>query len=225
MRFTWYGHAAFLIEGVCNDGQPVRIIMDPYESPDCGGYAPVDDTADIVTLSHENPVYHSDLSSIKGDYEEVWGLNLPPEGMMLRGVNFRAQRVYENDARDPDGANAMIRFTLEGITVTHLGDLGHALNEEETEFLRGTDVLLALAGGPPTIPLPTLKALVEELSVPLVLPMHYAVPGIRLNLKPVEAFTSLFPPERVRQTGSPHLEVSGETLPQETMVVVLDHLR
>ncbi|MBW3621843.1 MAG: MBL fold metallo-hydrolase, partial [Armatimonadetes bacterium] len=141
MRFTWYGHAAFLIEGTNESGQPVRIITDPYKSPDCGGYAPVDDTAEVVTLSHENPVYHSDLSSIRGDYEAVWGMKLPPEGVTARGVTFRRCTVYENDARDPDGANAMIRFTLEGLTVSHLGDLGHALNEEEKAFLRGTDVL------------------------------------------------------------------------------------
>ena len=33
MRITWYGHAAFLIET-----QGLRIILDPYRSPDSGGY-------------------------------------------------------------------------------------------------------------------------------------------------------------------------------------------
>ena len=36
MRITWYGHAAFLIET-----QGLRIILDPYRSPDCGGYEPI----------------------------------------------------------------------------------------------------------------------------------------------------------------------------------------
>lgn len=225
MRFTWYGHAAFLVEGTNADGRPVRILTDPYKSPDCGGYGPVDDSADIVTLSHENPVYHSDLTSLHGPYEEVWGLELPSEGVTVKGVPIRAHRVFENDDRDPDGANAMIRFTLEGVEVSHLGDLGHALNEEENAFLRGTDVLLALAGGPPTLRLPDLKALVEELEIPLVLPMHYAVPGIRLNLQPVEMLTSLLPAERVRRPGSPSLEVTRDTLPDVPTVVVLEHLR
>lgn len=225
MRFTWYGHAAFLVEGVTDNGQPVRIITDPYKSPDCGGYGPVEDSTDLVTLSHENPVYHSDLSSIRGDYEAVWGLNLPPAGVTVKGIPIRSIRVYENDARDPDGENAMIRFTLEGLNVSHLGDLGHALNEEEKAFLRGTDVLLALAGGPPTIPLSVLKDLVEELEIPLVLPMHYAVPGIRLNLLPVEAFTGLFAADQVERPGSTSLEVTRESLPTGTKVVVLEHLR
>jgi L-ascorbate metabolism protein UlaG (beta-lactamase superfamily) len=225
MRLTWYGHAAFLVEGTNDEGEPVRIITDPYKSPDCGGYAPVDDTADIVTLSHENPVYHSDLSSIRGDYEAVWGLKLPHKGVRVKGVPIRSRRVFENDARDPEGENAMVRFSLEGLEVSHLGDLGHALNDEEMEFLRGTHVLLALAGGPPTIQLPHLKALEEELEIPVILPMHYAVPGIKLNLQPVEAFTSLFPPERVVRVGSPSMEISRDTLPDQTTIYVLDHLR
>ena len=41
MKITWYGHAAFLIET-----EGIRIILDPYRSPDCGGYAPIDEMSD-----------------------------------------------------------------------------------------------------------------------------------------------------------------------------------
>jgi L-ascorbate metabolism protein UlaG (beta-lactamase superfamily) len=225
MRFTWYGHASFLIEAIDDAGQPVRILTDPYSAEGCGGFAPVDEVADVVTLSHVNPAYHSDLSTIRGDYEAVWGLELPPEGVAAKGVPIRSFRVYENEARDPDGANAMIRFALEDLTVAHLGDLGHRLVGEELEFLRGADVLLALAGGPPTIPLPVLKELAEELKIPLVLPMHYAVPGIRLNIRPVEDFLSLYPPDQVVRLESSSLAVTRETLPEKTTVAVLKHYR
>jgi L-ascorbate metabolism protein UlaG (beta-lactamase superfamily) len=225
MKFTWYGHAAFLIEGMNTEGKSLRIITDPYKSPDCGGYAPVDDTANVVTLSHENPVYHSDLSSLRGNYEPVWGLKLPPEGVTVEGVRFQSRRVYENDARDPDGANAMVKFTLEGLTVAHLGDLGHMLNEEELEFLRGTDVLLALAGGPPTIKVDDLQRIVETLNIPVVLPMHYAVPGIKLNIRPVEDLLALYPADQIERPGSPSYTVTRNKLPDATRIVVLDHLR
>ena len=56
MRITWYGHAAFLIET-----QGLRIILDPYRSPDSGGYLPIDEPADLVVVSHENDRYHSHL--------------------------------------------------------------------------------------------------------------------------------------------------------------------
>jgi L-ascorbate metabolism protein UlaG (beta-lactamase superfamily) len=225
MKFTWYGHAAFLIEAVRDDGSPIRIITDPYKSPDCGGYAPVDDSADAVTLSHENPVYHSDLSTIRGDFDEVWGLKLPPEGVTAQGVQFQSYRVFENDARDPDGENAMVKFTLEGLTVSHLGDLGHKLEGEELEFLRGTDALLALAGGPPTIKVEDLKRIADQLSIPVILPMHYAVPGIKLNIRPVEDLLALYPPDQIERPGSSSCTLTKETLPEKTTVVVLEHLR
>ena len=47
MRFTWYGHAAFLVET-----QGLRIILDPYRSPESGGYLPIDEPADLVIVSH-----------------------------------------------------------------------------------------------------------------------------------------------------------------------------
>jgi L-ascorbate metabolism protein UlaG (beta-lactamase superfamily) len=169
-------------------------------------------------------VFHSDLSTVRGDYAAVWGLELPSEGVTVKGVPLRAFRVYENEARDPDGANAMIRFELEGLSVSHLGDLGHRLAGEELEFLRGTDVLLALAGGPPTLELPTLKALVDALEIPLVLPMHYAVPGIRLNIRPVEDFLSLWPGDQITRPGD-SLEVTRDSLPPRTTVAVLDRTR
>jgi hypothetical protein len=59
MRITWYGHAAFLIET-----EGLRIILDPFRSPESGGYAPINDTADLVIVSHENDRYHSHLGQI-----------------------------------------------------------------------------------------------------------------------------------------------------------------
>ena len=70
MRITWYGHAAFLIEA-----QGKRIILDPYRSPDSGGYEPIDDTADLVVVSHENDNYHSHLGQIVPPFEVLEDLD------------------------------------------------------------------------------------------------------------------------------------------------------
>ncbi len=59
MRITWYGHAAFLVET-----QGLRVILDPYRSPDSGGYLPIDEPADLVVVSHEEDVYHSHIGQI-----------------------------------------------------------------------------------------------------------------------------------------------------------------
>src|SRR6516165_12039571 len=79
MRITWYGHAAFLIET-----QGLRIILDPYRSPDSGGYEPIAEPADLVIVSHENDRYHSHLRQIVSPFETIRALELPPEGSNFR---------------------------------------------------------------------------------------------------------------------------------------------
>ena len=64
MRITFFGHAAFRIEAA-----GLRIILDPFRSPDSGGYAPIDEPADLVVVSHENDRYHSHLGQIVPPFE------------------------------------------------------------------------------------------------------------------------------------------------------------
>ena len=71
MRIHWYGHAAFLIET-----EGTRVILDPYRSPDSGGYAPIDEPADLVVVSHENDRYHSHLGQVVPPFEVIRALEL-----------------------------------------------------------------------------------------------------------------------------------------------------
>ena len=144
MRITWYGHAAFLIET-----RGLRIILDPYRSPDCGGYEPVAEPADLVIVSHENDRYHSHLGQIVPPFETIRALDLPAGGAEFRGVEIDVVRVYESPERRPGDEVAIVHLRSEGLHVVFLGDLGHALTEPELAPLRGADVVLAPAGGPP----------------------------------------------------------------------------
>ncbi|MEE3230859.1 MAG: MBL fold metallo-hydrolase [Planctomycetota bacterium] len=223
MKITWFGHAAFSIEGVNPAGEAVKLILDPYNYPECGGYLPIDEEADIVSISHHNERYHSDLSTIKGDYELFDALEHVGGSRTCRGVELAAFEVYETE--DKEGPNSLVKFELEGITVAHQGDLGHAPEGEALEFLRGTDVLLALAGGPPTIKIPDLAELVTKTRVPLVLPMHYKTPKVNLDLQPVEDFLEACSGYPIETPGSTELIVTRDTLPAATTIIVLDHAR
>src|SRR3954447_4274821 len=97
MRIKWYGHAAFLIET-----QGLRIILDPFRSPDSGGYEPIDEPADIVVVSHENDRYHSHLGQIVQPFDVVRALEIPPGGQEVLGIRFEALRVYETPERKPE---------------------------------------------------------------------------------------------------------------------------
>ncbi|MHB1560514.1 MAG: MBL fold metallo-hydrolase, partial [Isosphaeraceae bacterium] len=216
----WYGHAAFLIE---TGG--VRIILDPYRSPDCGGYEPVNDRADLVIVSHENDRYHSHLGQIIPPFETIRALELPPGGTVFRGIAIEALHVFETPARLPEDEVAIVQIRSENLRVVFLGDLGHPLRDDELEPLRGAEIVLAAAGGPPTIDFPDIPPLLQAIGPRLVIPMHYKTPKIDLKIQPVERFLEMFPAVPVERPGSSSLEVDRASLPESMTIVRLEHAR
>src|SRR4051794_5587487 len=220
MRITWYGHAAFLIE---TGG--LRVILDPYRSPDWGGYEPIAEPADVVVVSHENDRYHSHLGQIVPTFEVVRALEIPPEGRSVLGLRFEAIRVFETPERLPEDEVTIVHFRAEGLHVVFLGDLGHPLREEEIAPLRGAEVVLVPAGGRPTIDFPDIPPLLDAIGPRLVLPMHYKTPRINLNIQPLERFLEVLPGGPVVWPGAGSIGVSRETLPGKRTIVVLEHAR
>jgi L-ascorbate metabolism protein UlaG (beta-lactamase superfamily) len=220
MRITWYGHAAFLIET-----QGLRVILDPYKSPDSGGYAPIDEPADVVVISHINDRYHSHLGQVVPPFEVVPGLEVPEGGAVARGLRFQTIRVYETPQRKPGDEVTVVHFEAEGVRVVFLGDLGHPLSDGELEPIRGAEVVLVPAGGPPTIDYPEIPPLLDAIGPRLIVPMHYKTPKINLNIQHVERFLEHFPGLPVDRPGTSRLEVGNETLPEGRRIVVLEHAR
>jgi L-ascorbate metabolism protein UlaG (beta-lactamase superfamily) len=221
MKITWYGHAAFLVET-----EGVRIILDPYRSPDSGGYLPIDEPADIVVVSHENDRYHSHLGQVVPPFEVVAGLLIPPEGTTSQGITFEAIRVYETPERKPEDEVTIVHFRSEGLHIAFLGDLGHPMTDEELAPIRGADVVLIPAGGLPTIDLPEVQPLLDAIGPRVVVPMHYLVDGkINLKIRPVELFLEALPGWPVRAVDGPSFEVASATLPAEPTIIRLQPAR
>ena len=220
MRITWYGHAAFLIET-----SGLRIVLDPYRSPDSGGYEPIAERADLVVVSHENDRYHSHLGQIVGPFEVVRALELPPEGAVVRGIRFQAVHVFESPERLPDDEVTIVHFRSANLHLVFLGDLGHPLSDEELAPLRGADIVLAAAGGPPTIDFPLIPALLDAIGPRIVLPMHYKTPKINLDIQPLERFLEVLPDNFVERSGTSSIEITRATLPAKRTIVVLEHAR
>lgn len=221
MKITWFGHAAFGIEA-----GGVRVVLDPYRSPDVGGYAPIDEPADVVAVSHENDRYHSHLGQIRGRFEVLRGLELPAGGVEVRGIRFEAVPCFETPEKLPGDEVTILHFRAEGLHVVHLGDLGHALDDAELAPLRGADIVLAPAGGPPTIDFPLIRPLLEALDPRLVIPMHYLIPGkIDLKIQPVERFLRELPEWPIERPSRPWVEYRPDTLPPTRRVVRLEPAR
>lgn len=217
MKITWLAHASFLIEG-----NGLRIITDPYEPNEVMNLPPVQEPADIVLRSSDDDEAHCYIGTIPPGFELITATEIVDTGATVHGMKVNAvwsqeSLIHKEVARD----NAMYRFTLEGIHITHMGDVGNALSEAQLAALAGTDILLALAGGPPTIELPDLHAVIARIQPKVVIPMHYRIPGPRFSMRPVTDFTAHYPQERVRWVEGSAVSFSQETLPAATEVVVL----
>ena len=219
MKIKWYGHACFRIEG-----DSIAIVSDPY-TPEVAGLNPVDEPADVVVMSSATDRFHSDASMVPGDPKILNALEIADTGPVeVNDVVFEALPTMESltHKESPD-ENAVYRFELDGISVLHLGDLGNPLTAEQLTLLRGrVDILLALTGGPPTIELKDLEWTIEEIGPRVVIPMHYQIPKLKLNILPLEAFTARYPDDVVTRVGATEVEFSFDTLPRTLRIYVLE---
>ncbi len=217
LQITWLGHAAFLL----TDARGVSVLLDPYRAPDAGAHAPIDVPADVVLVSHLNPKYHSHWDAASGSPVRLNALDFAgaPGGADAHGIRFQALPVWESPARETPVS--MPYFRMGGVSVCHSGDLGHALTPEEAAPLLGIDVFLAVAGGPPTVELADLKALIDLVQPRVVVPMHYQNGKINLPLRPVDDFLALWEPSQIVRHLSPALTLGRDDLPREMQVIVL----
>lgn len=230
MRIKFYAHASFRLEA---DG--LAVITDPYTpGPGHSGFDPIGEAADVVIMSSATDDFHSDPSHVRGEPVVVNALELPPEGAEVRGIPIRSFRAYESKTfdyqsefgRDPD-ANALYHFTLGGLRVLHMGDIGNPVAREHLEALRGqVDILLALTGEHATIALDDLDVAIKAIGPRVVIPMHYFNPRGVLKIEPVERFLDRLPPESITRVGGTELELTPETLPGDAPhVYVLEQSR
>lgn len=202
MRLTFLGHAAFLIQSAGK-----QIITDPYSSEI--GYLPVNQRADFVCLSHQNRKWHSCLDDIRGEFEVINGLEIIENGATRGAISFGAVKVFE---KPEEGENAMIWMESEGVRVLHMGDCGVLPDDETLEKCGRVDVLLALAGGFPTLSLDDLMIVIEKLAPKIVIPMHFGVPGLAMKALVVEEIEKRFEAYRLVRGQSSSLEISSDLL-------------
>ena len=217
MKITFYAHACFRLEA---DG--IAVVTDPYQ-PALSRFHPINEPADLVIMSSETDDFHSDPSHVQGSPVVVNALTLPPEGTEALGIPIRGFPAYESKTfdyqsevgRDAD-ANALYHFTLGGLRVLHMGDIGNPVDPAQLAELAGkVDILLALAGAHATIALDDLDTVIRTIRPRAVIPMHYFHPRGILKIEPVEVFLDRLPPERITRVGGSVLELTPDTLPAD----------
>ena len=217
INIQWLAHASFLIEG-----NGLRILTDPFD-PEILKVSPLNEQADIVIRSSDDDDAHGFIDTLPGTFELVTATDIVKGGVTTRGLAIKAfwaqeSLIHKEHPRD----NAMYRFTLDGITITHLGDVGNALTGAQMDTLQGTDVLLALAGGPPTIDLADLWDVIQTIQPKIVIPMHYRIPGPEFFMLPVDDLASYFPEASIIRCEGSTYQLDKDTLPNATQLIILD---
>lgn len=219
MRIKFYAHASFRLE----DGQ-WSFITDPYE-PAVAKFEPVGETCDAVLMSSATDRFHSYAAQVPGKPLVVDAMTIGSEGRDVLGVQVRAFPNREN--KDNDAAdNAMYAFALDGVRVLHMGDAGWPPTAEQVAELRGqVDVLFALAGGRPTLPLDDLAGFIAAIRPRVVIPMHFYNERGVLKILPVTALTDRYPAGMVEWRDGSTLDMTPATLPTEMRFIVLQQSR
>ena len=215
MKVKWLGHAAFLITSQGG----TRIITDPYERQAGLTYDDMDEAADIVLVSHDH-FDHNCVAAVRGSPQVVRGVG----ARTVEGIELTGMATYHDEAEGAQrGPNTVFCFTVDGIRVCHLGDLGHMLTEEQVAQMGQVDVLIIPVGGVFTIDAAVATRVCERLNPRVVVPMHFKTPKCTFLTGAVEDFTKEKPEVRVMEGAE--VELRREDLPAATRIVVLQHAR
>lgn len=209
MEITWYGHSFFRLKA--KEGS---IVTDPFSKQI--GYSVPRVTADIVTISHNHPG-HNNADAIKGEPKVIRG---PGEYEVNNIFVFGIPTNHDKRNGRERGRNTVFLFEMENLTVCHLGDLGHVLNQSQVEALGDVGVLLIPVGGLSTLTAPLAVEVVNLIDPRIVVPMHYRTPAVTLKLDPLDKFLK----EIGTKVEAPQesLKVTAGSLPEETQIVVLE---
>lgn len=209
MEISWYGYACFRIKE-----RGIAIVTDPYD--ESLGYQVPRLRADVVTVSHPHPT-HNNVTAVRGR-RKVFD---SPGEYEVQGVFITGIATYHDRKQGQEkGKNTVFLFDFDGITVCHLGSLGHPLTQAQTELLSDVSVLLIPVGGGSTLNAAAAAEVISQIEPRIVVPMRYRTPGLKVRLDPVTRFLKeMGLPEDMEPL--PSLTLNDRTLPEDTQVVLL----
>ena len=210
MEIKWLGHSFFLITNSRN----IRIAMDPFE--DVLGYKISRPRAEVVTVSH-NHFDHDAPRMVKGLHPVLKG----PVERDIHKIHFKGIRTYHDDQKGKlRGENTIFVIQTDELKIVHLGDLGHIPDDKVLSFMEGVNVLFIPVGGTYTIGPRRAKEIVMVLEPDITIPMHYWTPYIKLPLRPIDEFASLF--DRVKYLKKDTINIEKDRLSKKGEILIFE---
>lgn len=210
MEIVWYGLNCFRL----NQRGLAAVVTDPYDAS--VGVELARPRASIVTVSCNLPACNA-TRGVRGPFRV---LDTPGEyeigGVFITGLSTHADKKKGS----LHGLNTVFHFDYDGITVCHLGHLGHVPTQTQIEALGAVDVLLVPVGGDGGLTPADASEVISMLEPAIVIPMWYKTAGLNLTLGTLNRFLKQMGVEKAETHAD--LTVTRSSLPSETAIVVLE---
>jgi L-ascorbate metabolism protein UlaG (beta-lactamase superfamily) len=207
LDITWYGHSCFRI----TERGKLAVVTDPFA--ETIGLPLPKLKGDVVTVSHASPG-HNNLDAVKGHSYALAG---PGEyeigGVFIRGIPMHN---IENGAAQE---NVAYLIEFDNLTVLHLGDLAHVPSQSTVEAMGTVNVALIPVGGGNGLRAGEAAEVVALIEPNFIVPMHYALPGLSVELEDVDKFVKAMGVSKVIEDDT--LRVTSGGLPEQPQVVLL----
>jgi L-ascorbate metabolism protein UlaG (beta-lactamase superfamily) len=167
--------------------------------------------ANVVTESH-NAKDHNNISAVTSRQHVVDG----PGEYEMGGVFITGIATFDEAKQS---RNVLYVFDFNGLTVAHLGDMQQVPTQKQIEALEQVNILLVPVGAGRSLNAAQAAELVSMLEPNIVVPMHYKLPGLNLDLETVDRFLKEMGVTDVKEETSLKVTISG--LPEETETVIL----
>jgi L-ascorbate metabolism protein UlaG (beta-lactamase superfamily) len=165
MIIRWLGHSSFMLAS--SDGK--LIVTDPFDESVGCSFPTLE--PDAVTVSHQ----HHDHNAVSR-FENSPSVFAEPQSAeeILPEITLAGFKTYHDaESGAKRGENTVFLITMDDVRILHLGDLGHALDEDTIAEIGRVDVLLIPVGGNYTIDAEAAAKLTKRLSPSVAIPMHY----------------------------------------------------
>lgn len=209
MNIQWYGQSCFKIQN-----SKTTIYTDPFSAEI--GLKPPRGKADIVTVSH-NHYDHNYIDCLENKPFVIKG----PGEYEVKNVQICGINSWHDDQEGKmRGGNTIYTIKIDELTFCHLGDLGQTeLEDEQLEKIGEVDILMIPVGGIYTIDGAGANQIINQIESAIAIPMHYKIPGLKIELESIERFLKEMGVKPVPQK---EFKIKAGQLPQETEVVVLE---
>ncbi|MFO8132655.1 MAG: MBL fold metallo-hydrolase [Thermoplasmatota archaeon] len=209
INVRWHGHSCFELT------DDVTLVTDPHDGSSIG-IQPPGVRADVVLVSHDH-YDHNKVKAVKKDDTTV----VRDGETTVHDIQIAA---YPGHHDREDGAKrgdiSIFRFVMDGITFCHLGDLGHAIDDELAEQIGDIDVLFVPVGGVFTIGGEEALEVCNTINPSVVIPMHYKVGGLSLPIERIDTFLDAARPRYAIRHVANEIEVEKSDLPSEPEIWV-----